>query len=95
MCSGLYISIPPFCTKYVKCHLGGTYENKSVNIKFIYISSVNILFLFQETPVNKNIQIIEASGKGYMVGILIQWTISGVLLDLRHLNTCFVQLEAL
>ena len=58
---------------------GGTYENKSVNIKFIYIVSVNILFLFQETPVNKNknIQVIEASGRGYMVGVLIQLTISG------------------
>ena len=59
------------CTKYVKCHLGGTYENKSVNITFIYILSVNILFLFQETSVNKNIQVIEASGRGYMVRILI------------------------
>ena len=28
----------------------GTYENKSINIKCIYILSVNILFLFQETP---------------------------------------------
>ena len=55
---------------------GGTYENKSVNIKFIYILSVNILLLFQETSVNKNIQVIEASGRGYMVRILILWTIS-------------------
>ena len=56
---------------------GGTYLNKSVNIKFIYILSVNIFFLFQETLVNKNIQVIEASGRGYIVGILIQLTISG------------------
>ena len=61
----------------VICHMGGTYGNKSVNIKFIYILSVNIFFLFQETPVNKNIQVIEASGRGYIVGILIQLTISG------------------
>ena len=40
------------------CHLGGTYENESVNIKFIYILSVNIFFLFQETQVNKNIHVI-------------------------------------
>ena len=54
---------------------GGSYENKSVNIKFIYILSVNIFFLFQATPVNTNIQVIDASGTGYMVGILIQLTI--------------------
>ena len=54
--------------QHVICHLGGTYENKSVNIKFIYISSVNIFFLFQETPVNKNIQVIEASGRGSYSG---------------------------
>ena len=56
---------------------GGTYGNKSVNIKFIYMLSVNIFFLFQETLVNKNIQMIEASRRGYIVGILIQLTISG------------------
>ena len=56
---------------------GGTYGNKSVNIKFIYILSVNIFFLFQETSVSKNIQVIEASGRGYIVGMLIQLTISG------------------
>ena len=66
----------------VICHLGGTFESKSVNIKFIYILSVNIFFLFQE---NKNIQVIEASGRGYLVGILIQLTISGFAC-LRHLN---------
>ena len=74
-----YIStFPPSisCTKYVTCHLGRTHENKSVNIKFIYILSVSILFLFQETSVNKNIQVIEASGRGYMVRILILRTIS-------------------
>ena len=74
------------------------YEIKCVNIKFIYILSFNIFFLFQETPVNKNIQMIEASGRGYMVGIFIQWTISGFawftafkymfLLNLRHYK-CF------
>ena len=57
---------------------GGTlYGNKSVNIKFIYILSVKIFFLFQEILVNKYMQVIEASGRGYMVGILIQLTISG------------------
>ena len=80
------------------CHLGGTYWNKSVNIKFIYMLSVNIFFLFQETLVNKNIQVIEASGRGYIVGILIQLTISGFvwftafkymfLFNLRHYK-CF------
>ena len=50
--------------------MGGTYENKSVNIKFIYILSFNIFFNFQETPVkiiipvNKNIQVIEVCGRG-------------------------------
>ena len=53
------------------------YGNKSVSIKFIYILSVNIVFLFQETLVNKYIQVIEASGRGYIVGILIQLNISG------------------
>ena len=67
----------------VICHLGGTYENKSVNIKLIYILSVNIFFLFQE---NRNIQVIEAYGRGYMVGILKLYL---VLLDLRHLSACF------
>ena len=37
---------------------------------------------------NKNIQVIEASGRGYIVGILIQ-LLYLVLLDLRHLNTFF------
>ena len=55
----------------MKCHLGGTYEIRSVNIKFIYILSVNIFYLFHETLVNKNIQMIEASGRGYIAGILI------------------------
>ena len=78
----------------VICHLGGTYGNKSVNIKFIYILAVNIVFLFQETLVNANIQVIEASGRGYIVDILIQLTIYGFawftafkymfLLHLRH-----------
>ena len=54
-----------------------SYDNKSVNIKFIYILTVNIFFLFQEAPVNKNIQVIEAPGRGYILGILIQLTISG------------------
>ena len=31
----------------------------------------NILFPFQETSVNTNIQVIEAFGSGYMVDILI------------------------
>ena len=57
-------------------HLGVPYGNKSVDIKFIYILSVNIFFLFQEIVVNKNMQVIEASGRGYIVGILIQLTIS-------------------
>ena len=73
---------------------GGTYENKSVNVKFICILSVNILFLFQETSVNKNIQVLEASGRGYMVGIY-SYELYMIFLDLRHLNTCFVQFEAL
>ena len=52
----------------MKCHLGGTYEKKSVNIKFIYILSVNIFFLFQETPVNTNIQVIEGGGTSAWLG---------------------------
>ena len=77
---------------------GGAHGNKSVNIKFIYILAVNIFFLFQETLVNKNIQVIGASGRGYIVGILIQLTISGFawfttfkymfLFNLRHYK-CF------
>ena len=70
----------------MKCHL-------CVNIKFIYILSFNIFFIFQETPVNKNIQVIESSGRGYMVGILIQWTKSGFtwFTAFKHV---FVQFEA-
>ena len=72
----------------VMCLLGGTYENKSVKIKFIYILFVNIFFLFHETPVNKNIQVIEASGRGIWWAYLSN-ELYMVLLDLRHLNTCF------
>ena len=55
-------------------------------------------FLFHETLVNKYIQVIETSGRGYIVGILIQLTIYGFawftafkymfLFNLRHYK-CF------
>ena len=53
----------------MKRHLGGTYEKKGVNIKFI-----PIVFLIRETLLNTNIPVSEVSGGGGVHGGHIQPT---------------------